>query len=309
MSHATRSYDNDSVTAALSPPFSAAHHLRARLEEPRFRAWISAIVRRRVPAADADDVLQAIMCDALASAGIPIDEEEIGKWISGIARHKVADYHRRSKREVPTEDEPAPADPRGEMHVLLRGVVEDATSTPRGKEAFEWIIREHAGEELARIAKEEKLPAPVVRQRVSRLRRALRMRWLGAGALLSLCLTTIAISEWRRTAPEHIVADAAGSATAARVLTSIDGEWKITDSSGISPDFASSARIAVHGARLVVEIGGISHERAISIDAVHDRSFDARILDGADAHRITVTLGGDALFVTDGARSVRLVRP
>ena len=299
------------MTAALSAPFSGSRHLRERLEEPAFRAWIAAVVKRRVPAADAEDVMQAIMCDALASAGAPVDENDIARWISGIARHKVADYHRRSHREPATEDEPAPGDPRGDMHVLLRDVVEDATSTPRNQQAFEWIVREHQGEELAHIAKETKLPAPVVRQRVSRLRRALRLRWLGAGgALLSLALGTVAISEWRRSGPEPIVADAAGSATAARVLTEIDGSWKIANSSGISADFASDARIEVHGARLVVvDLAGIAHERIVVVGAAKGDSFEARITGAGEDHRVTVKVGDDTLFVTDGARSVRLVRP
>ncbi|MGH7330031.1 MAG: hypothetical protein ACREJX_16925, partial [Polyangiaceae bacterium] len=129
-----------------------------------------------------------------------------------------------------------------------------------------------------------------------------------AGAVLTISLAVTAISEWRRAAPEAIVADSAGSAAAASVLTAIDGAWKIADASGISPDFASTARVEIHGARLVVVVAGVTHERIISIDAMHDESFDARILDGDDEHRVTVTFDGGALRVTDGARSVRLGR-
>ncbi|HEX2670822.1 MAG TPA: hypothetical protein VHM25_08120, partial [Polyangiaceae bacterium] len=51
-----------------------------------------------------------------------------------------------------------------------------------------WLLREGDGETLDEIAREVELPAPRVRQRVSRLRRHLHARWLalGAAGLLSL---------------------------------------------------------------------------------------------------------------------------
>ncbi|MEO7110468.1 MAG: sigma factor, partial [Polyangiaceae bacterium] len=180
------------MSVAFSDPSeifgSPSDHLRRHLEEPRFLAWLSSIVRRRVPSSDVDDVVQAVLCDALASHLIPSDHREISRWICGIAKNKVADFHRRAKRQNESHEEIAIGARSGEMRVMLRSVVADASA--RNREALEWIVREHDGEELASIAEELSIPAPLVRQRVSRLRRALRSRWLGGGVLvlaLAMC--------------------------------------------------------------------------------------------------------------------------
>jgi len=65
-----------------------------------FRDALLAMVRRRVPPADADDVVQAALTEAVASTDRPRDREEARRWIWGVARNKVADYHRRQRREV-----------------------------------------------------------------------------------------------------------------------------------------------------------------------------------------------------------------
>ncbi|MCA9647382.1 MAG: hypothetical protein KC492_42120, partial [Myxococcales bacterium] len=52
---------------------------------------------------------------------------------------------------------------------------------------------EGAGEKLENIAREENLPAPRVRQRVSRLRRYFRTRWAAAAAILAV---SIVIGFW-----------------------------------------------------------------------------------------------------------------
>jgi hypothetical protein len=104
LSHLAISYDNPVVSAALSDPAemfaSPIDHLRRHLEAPGFRAWLSSIIRRRVPSSDVDDVVQAVLCDALASHLIPIDEREISRWICGIAKNKVADFHRRANAKL-----------------------------------------------------------------------------------------------------------------------------------------------------------------------------------------------------------------
>jgi DNA-directed RNA polymerase specialized sigma24 family protein len=177
MSH--RSFGNDDLGMSC---------VRQRLLEPGFRARLSAMVRRRVPASDADDVLQTVMCDALAASAAPASDVDAGRFIGGIAKNKVADFHRRSRREAHdaanVEELPSGQGARAEACVLLGAIAEDVT--PSAKQTLEWIVREHAGEELAQIAKEARLPAPVVRQRVSRMRRALRARWLGPALVVLL---------------------------------------------------------------------------------------------------------------------------
>jgi DNA-directed RNA polymerase specialized sigma24 family protein len=287
---------------------SPLDHLRRHLEAPGFLAWLSSIVRRRVPSSDVDDVVQAVLCDALASHLIPRDEREISRWICGIAKNKVADFHRRAKRElVGDEEEPSTNDRSGEVRVLLRAVVMDAAATARGEEALEWIVREHAGEDLSRIAEERHLPAPVVRQRVSRLRRALRDRWLGGGALLLALAASAGYAKWKTHAHESIAPDTAGSPLAASFLTEANGEWRVADDDS-TPELAQNAVVHINGALLTVVIGGIAHDRLISIDAIHENTIEAEITGNGEDRHVLATLGNTELMIREGAKTIRLVR-
>jgi len=56
----------------------------------------------RLPSrADADDVLQEIALAVLSSGGIPEGEEKQKAWLLGLARHKCADYFRKTRKELP----------------------------------------------------------------------------------------------------------------------------------------------------------------------------------------------------------------
>jgi DNA-directed RNA polymerase specialized sigma24 family protein len=313
VSHLPISRDNTHVSAAFSDPTeifgSPKDHLRRHLEAPGFLAWLSSIVRRRVPSSDVDDVVQAVLCDALASQLIPIDQREIGRWICGIAKNKVADFHRRAKREALVDnEEPSTSDRSGEVRVLLRAVVLDAAATARGEEALEWIVREHAGEDLSRIAEETQLPAPVVRQRVSRLRRALRDRWLGGGVLLLVLAASAGYENWKTHAHEHIAPDTAGSPLAASFLTEANGEWRVVEDPS-TPELAQNAVVHINGALLTVVTAGIAHERLISIDAIHGNTIEAEISGNGEHRHVTATLTNGALTIQEGTRSLHLVRP
>jgi DNA-directed RNA polymerase specialized sigma24 family protein len=151
------------------------------------------MLERRLPREDVDDVAQTVLCDALQAERIPADPVELRRWLAGIARHKVADFHRARARTssrtdrldddgaLEPESPPAPL----EAREVLANVIGE-TTTARDRETLGWLVREHAGDRLADIAKEAGLPSPVVRQRVSRLRRALRKRWAQALAFVFL---------------------------------------------------------------------------------------------------------------------------
>lgn len=159
--------------------------LRAALAGEPLHRELRSMVRRRVPASEVEDVVQSVLCDALAAQRVPPDPADIPRWVMAIARHKVADVHRRSNREEPTDvvEAVAPRDPHEERD-LLRAVIDSVRQESAKGAALRWAVREYGGDRLSDIADEERLPRELVRQRVSRLRRELRARWLLAAAAI-----------------------------------------------------------------------------------------------------------------------------
>jgi hypothetical protein len=192
--------------------------------------------------------------------------------------------------------------------VLLRAVVMDAAATARGEEALEWIVREHAGEDLSRIAEERHLPAPVVRQRVSRLRRALRDRWLGGGVLVLALAASVGYAKWKARVHETIAPDTAGSPLAASFLTEANGEWRVAEDNS-TPELAQNAVVHINGALLTVIVGGIAHERLISIDAIRGNTIEAEITGNGEHRHVTAILANGELTIQEGTKVLRLVRP
>jgi DNA-directed RNA polymerase specialized sigma24 family protein len=157
------------------------------LSDPALLGALGAHIRARVPASDADDVLQSVLADALAAEGAPDDEGAMRRWLYGVARNKVADFYRRAKREVPSDlvdDAAAPSSNRG-ADDLLRWAEAELPPGSDAKRTLEWMLREGAGEKLEAIAASEKLPAPRVRKRVSRMREHFRARWAAYVAALA----------------------------------------------------------------------------------------------------------------------------
>ena len=167
------------------------------LAEPAMRRSIEDFVRRRVPASDVDDIVQTVLVEALASPSRPHDEDELKRWLLGIARHKVVDHHRRRTRETTAE---IPDLPVGPAPIEERSIAEWAEKQAGGdgdaKSTLEWMAREGEGEKLEAIAAEEKVPAARVRQRVSRMRRWMKERWL-AELAAAAALVVLAVVLWR----------------------------------------------------------------------------------------------------------------
>jgi RNA polymerase sigma factor (sigma-70 family) len=182
----------------------------ARLADPALRRAVEAVVRRRVPGDEADDVVQAALADLLSAPRVPEDAEEFRRFVFAVTRNKVCDHFRRRMREVPEEEaqEPAASEAPLSARDILRwaeGKLPDAES----EHTLEWMLREGDGEKLEQIARDANLPAPRVRQRVSRLRRFLRERW-AAELMLSvlglIVLTSGAILYYEHTHRPHDVA-------------------------------------------------------------------------------------------------------
>jgi RNA polymerase sigma factor (sigma-70 family) len=172
---------------------SSSDRRAARLSEPALIASVSAFVRARVPAGEVDDIVQSALTEALAADRAPEHEDEVAAWVHGIARHKVVDWFRRARRE--TLEDPsvaeavAVADSAPESaRDLLRWARRELPDGEEHAQTLEWMLREGAGEKLESIATDEDVPAPRVRQRVSRLRKHYRVRWAAQVAALAAIL-------------------------------------------------------------------------------------------------------------------------
>jgi len=149
------------------------------------RSALVAMVRKRVPESEVEDIVQQALAEAIESPHAPTDSESLRRWIFGVAKNKVVDYHRRAGREsfdLPdVEGTPAP-------HVeadLLRWAEKNLPEGAENKKTLDWMLREGEGEKLESIAASEKLPPPRVRQRVSRLRRHFKENWQREVAMLA----------------------------------------------------------------------------------------------------------------------------
>jgi RNA polymerase sigma factor (sigma-70 family) len=184
----------------------------ARLANPSLRASLSAFVRARVPGSEVDDIVQSALAEALAADRAPDDDDEVVAWVHGIARHKVVDWFRRARREAPQDPQvtdivSADSAPQSARD-LLRWATRELPTGDENARTFEWMLREGAGEKLEQIAADAQLPAPRVRQRVSRLRKHYRARW--AATLAALVLVALAVGLALRKKPKEEIAPLPG---------------------------------------------------------------------------------------------------
>ncbi|HEX3769775.1 MAG TPA: sigma-70 family RNA polymerase sigma factor [Polyangiaceae bacterium] len=191
-------------------PTSARASRASRLADPALAAALGQFVSRsRVAPADVDDVVQSALTEALAAPSGPEDAAEIRRWVFGIARHKVADWFRARRREVPLEDDAPQGDAvavpgagvqaapevTAEANKLLSWAERELPAGPENARTLQWLLREGQGETLESIAAEESVEAPRVRQRVSRLRKHYRARWaIRLAALATVVVAAIVLA-------------------------------------------------------------------------------------------------------------------
>jgi len=166
----------------------AREQLLDYITSPSTRTSLHAYVRRRGLTDSADDLVQTVLCDALAVEAVPERRSELPRFVTGIARNKVADEHRRRARWKREELPDTAAVPRSdEARDVLRRIERDVVE-PEERRALSWLVREHEGDSLYLIALEQALEPSTLRQRVCRLRKSLRARYLAPLALaLGLC--------------------------------------------------------------------------------------------------------------------------
>lgn len=178
-------------------PAETASLTKESLADPALRRALVDFVRRRLPIADVDDVVQTVLCDALAARERPSDAGELRRWVLGIARHKVIDCHRRAHREPPIEMPEVEASPPPiEACELVRWAEKQAASQADAQKTLAWMAREGEGEKLEAIAAEEQVPAARVRQRVSRMRRWMKERWVAELAAVAMLGVAVLVGVW-----------------------------------------------------------------------------------------------------------------
>ena len=284
---------------SAAPAAAPVAAVRALLAQPSMLGRIRSMVRRRVPPQAVEDVVHQTACEALAAEDPPLDPLEARRWLYGIASHKVADFHRRTRRAAVVHGlDPemlASLPPALEARSLLRGVLADATRDPRGAETMGWIAREMQGERLESLAREAGLPAATVRQRVSRLRRWLRTRW-GREALMLVAasiLTLVLVLRPDRAPPvEPIFADPAGNTTAAASIA-LQGRWHLVSlapdaalsgpSQALLEGFGESSRIEVEGDVLQLEGATRAVSAHFVVGSVVQGQFEVRFTGSAGA--------------------------
>lgn len=171
------------------------------LGDPRLRRELIAMVRRRVPSDEVDDIVQATLTEALSASSAPDSIDELRRWIWGIARHKVADLHRKKKHVSADELPETPGDDTREAREardLLRWAESELPEGENAQQTLGWLLREGEGEKLEHIAEAERLPAPRVRQRVTRLRQHFRARWQAQLAAVATLVGAVALLWWWR---------------------------------------------------------------------------------------------------------------
>ncbi|AKV02713.1 hypothetical protein AKJ09_09376 [Labilithrix luteola] len=193
-------------SSSSSSPSSSSSAERAAVG-PELRAALVAMVRKRVPESDVEDIVQSALAEAFESPHAPKEPDALRRWIFGVAKNKVVDFHRRAGRETfELPDVPDAPAPHTEAD-LLRWAKRHLPEGDEARTTLDWMLREGDGEKLESIAASEKLPAPRVRQRVSRLRRHLKTHWAREVALLAalgVVITAIVIWVVRRPSEEPI---------------------------------------------------------------------------------------------------------
>src|SRR6478609_7920087 len=173
-----------------APVLSHQNQHATLLADPALREGLLKYARRRLPPTEVEDLVQNTLTEALIAANAPSDPGDFRRWVRGIARHKIADsYRRRGRLPVLSADVDQHAvEPRASSGELRQWIENELPKTEHARATLHWLLREGEGETLDEIARDVDLPAPRVRQRVSRLRRHFHARWLALGAAGLVCL-------------------------------------------------------------------------------------------------------------------------
>jgi DNA-directed RNA polymerase specialized sigma24 family protein len=243
--------------------------------DPAFRQTLVRYARRRVPAAEVEDVVQEALCDALQSSA-PSSRPEMLRWSLTILRRRIVDSYRARTRAAHEPDDSAAALAAGAHHpepgIEARDCLLRLDFT---HEAMDLILAESAGDSLELVARNNGITPEAARQRVSRHRRYLRT-WLAAAAMLSL-LAAFAWDSAPDIHPEPL------GVLAGTSLAALDGAYlveSVDPDEALGPVDRELAR-TLQGATLHVENGVVVARGKVllTLDTLHGGS-----LRGHDGH-------------------------
>lgn len=263
---------------------------------PHTQARLAAYVRRRGVLHDPEDVVQEVICDALAVQAVPGEPDDIPRLLNTIAKRRVADWYRKKRGqcrsefvELPTSRDPEVRD------LLLR--VNSGLKSETERATLSWLLREHAGESLKDIAHELSMDAQTLRQRVSRLRRHLRARYLGAVVLgLFALLGTAALLDATH-APDVALSSRAHG---------FDGRWRIVASSRAESALWAWG-VTVNGSNIRVTAPGGRTLMNLWCEQLDEHTWLVHAKDGAHRTRVDAT-GPDRVRLSSAAGFLELER-
>lgn len=268
------------------------------LTDRALRARLERYARRRLDEADAEDAVQQALCEAVASARLAQIPERagIGAWVMTILKRRICDVFR-ARRATTTECD-ATTHPEGQFAArdLLRRVASEASGA--NEQTLGWLLREYSGETIARIAQQDRLPAPLVRQRIHRFRRRARVLYF-AVPVMALLVALGALMAPKTTA--RIEADQASMP--ALDVSAVRGHYRV-ERLTVAEDVAASDKLlvgwAAHG-HVTVTPDSIVIDDGVKARTVHIvRMIGDRVIvrsDDGSEHTLRATRAGDAIVV------------
>jgi DNA-directed RNA polymerase specialized sigma24 family protein len=180
-----------------------------RVAAPAVRAKVLAVIGKRVPAGDRDDVAQAAFVRLLLIATLPESDDELLALAVVVTRGQVVDHYRRSAvREARVADgaevdaiafdaDVAGAHVREEWRGSLAFVEAEVAAGRVEPEILRWARRLAAGDTLAEIAADENIPETTLKNRLRQARVHLRKHWrkYGGGVAAFAALLALALHE------------------------------------------------------------------------------------------------------------------
>jgi DNA-directed RNA polymerase specialized sigma24 family protein len=165
-----------------------------RVAAAAVREKVAAVIGRRVPDADRDDVAQAAYLRLLLIARLPDSEHELLGLVVCVTRGCVVDFHRRrAVLEARTADgadvdgvafdaDIAGVVERDEWRQMLTFVEKEVAAGRVAPEVLRWAERLAAGDTIAQIAGDEGIPVSTLKMRLHRAREHLRKNWTSYAA-------------------------------------------------------------------------------------------------------------------------------